>query len=308
MFSRIRTSSSPFIIAILALCCPGCATLDSQMTSVTFTLDYSTHLDAPLQANLESFDAELRSRYGMTTEHTAVGLLDLRRSRVAMIHPDCIEYAASVPKIGILLAFFQLQPGAARNLDPQTRHELGLMAKASNNEMATKFSRQLGLAAIQEVLNSYGFYDRSRGGGIWVGKHYGKSDERIPDPVGGHSHAATVRQLLRFYLLLEQGKLVSPAASKTMRDIFRSPEIPHDQIKFVKGLAGRNVEILRKWGSWENWLHDTAIIKGPDRHYILVALTHHPKGDNYLSDLAVAVDDLMMQPDRSLNPQPSTKD
>src|SRR5688572_31998926 len=103
---------------------------------------------------------------------------------------------------------------------------------------------------------------------------------------------------------MERGKLVSSGASKTMREIFASPEIPHDQIKFVKGLAGRNVDILRKWGSWENWLHDTAIIQGPDRHYILVALTHHPKGDNYLSDLAVAVDDLMMQPDRSLNPQP----
>jgi beta-lactamase class A len=274
------------------------------MTPVDLTLDYSTQIDASLQAKLESIDAELRSRQGMTTEHTAVGLLDLKRSRVAMIHPDRIEYAASVPKIGILLAFFQLQPEAARQLDPQTRHELGLMAKASNNEMATKFSRQLGLAAIQDVLNSCGFYDQSRGGGIWVGKHYGKSDERIPDPVGGHSHAATVRQLLRFYLLLEQGKLVSPAASETMRDIFRSPEIPHDQIKFVKGLAGRNVEILRKWGSWENWLHDTAIIKGPDRYYILVALTHHPKGDNYLSELAVAVDDLVIQSGGSLNPQP----
>jgi beta-lactamase class A len=286
----------PFVIAILALYCAGCVTRDPRKTPVDFTLDYSTQIDAPLQAKLEAIDAELGSRHGMTTEHTAVGLLDLKRSRVAMIHPDRIEYAASVPKIGILLAFFQLQPEAARHLDSQTRHELGLMAKASNNEMATKYSRQLSLAAIQEVLNSYGFYDQSRGGGIWVGKHYGKSDERIPDPVGGHSHGATVRQLLRFYLLLEQGKLVSPAASKTMRDIFRSPEIPHDEIKFVKGLAGRNVEIVRKWGSWENWLHDTAIIKGPDRHYILVALTHHPKGDYYLSDLAVAVDNLMSQP------------
>ena len=296
----------PFLIATLALSCAGCATVDSQMAHSDFTLDYNTQIDTPLQAKLEAIDAELRSRHGMTADHTSVGLLDLRRSRLAVIHPDRIEYAASVPKIGILLAFFQLHPEAARNLGPQTRHELGLMAKASSNEMATKYSRQLGLAAIQNVLNSYGFYDQSRGGGIWVGKHYGKSDERIPDPVGGHSHAATVRQLLRFYLLLEQNKLVSPAASKTMREIFRSPEIPHDQIKFVKALAGRNVEILRKWGSWENWLHDTGIIKGPDRHYILVALTHHPKGDNYLSDLALAVDDLMMQPDRSLNPQPRT--
>jgi len=265
------------------------------MVSAHFELDYSTRIDAPLQAKIEAIDAELRSRRGMTTEHTSVGLLDLKRLRLAMIHPDRIEYAASVPKIGILLAFFQLHPQATHNLDAQTQRELGLMIKASSNEMATKYSRQLGLAAIQQALNSYGFYDPNHGGGIWFGKHYGKSDERIPDPFGGHSHAATVRQLLRFYLLLEQGKLVSPAASKTMRDIFRSPEIPHDQIKFVKALAGRDVEILRKWGSWENWLLDTAVISGHGRHYILVALTRHPKGDDYLADLAAAVDDLMLQ-------------
>jgi len=263
------------------------------MTHENFTLAHNTPVDPSLQARLEVIDAGLRTRHGMTTQQTAVGVLDLKRLRLAMINPDRVEYAASVPKIGILLAFFQLRPDAARDLEPETRRELGLMVKASSNEMATRFSRQLGLAAIQEVLNSCGLYDATRGGGIWVGKHYGKSDERIPDPVGAHSHAATVRQLLRFYLLLEQGKLVSPAASETMREIFLSPEIPHDQIKFVKGLAGRDVEILRKWGSWENWLHDTAVTTGPNRHYILVALTHHPKGDEYLVDLAAAVDDLM---------------
>ena len=129
-----------------------------------------------------------------------------------------------------------------------------------------------------------------------MGRHYGAGDERYGDPVANHSHAATVRQLLRFYLLLEQGKLVSPAASRTMREIFASPEIPHDQIKFVKALADRpGVEMIRKWGSWQEWLHDSAIIHGPNRHYILVGLTQHPRGDEYLEILAQAVDDLMIE-------------
>ena len=290
---QIPGSLLRLVLLAISLCYSGCANHNSQMTPANFTLNYNTPVDPALQASLEAIDAGLRARHGTTTQQTAVGVLDLKRSRLAMINPDRIEYAASVPKIGILLAFFQLRPDAAGNLDPETRHELGLMVKASSNEMATKFSRQLGLAAIQETLNSCGLYDVTRGGGIWVGKHYGKSDERIPDPVGGHSHAATVRQLLRFYLLLEQGKLVSPAASESMREIFLSPTIPHDKIKFVKGLAGRDVQILRKWGSWENWLHDTAVVTGPNRQYILVALTHHPKGDDYLVDLAAAVDDLM---------------
>ncbi len=260
-----------------------------------YTLDYNTPVNPALQTQLENIDSTLRAKYGMTTDQTAVGLLDLRSLRLAMIHPDREEYGASVPKIGILLAYFQLHPSAATNLDAATRHELGLMIKASSNEMAAKFSQELGLKPIRQVLDSYHFYDANRGGGIWVGKHYGVDNERVGSPVGDNSHAATVRQLLRFYLLLEQGKLVSPAASKTMLEIFASPDIPHDDNKFVKALAARDVQILRKSGSWEDWLHDTAIITGSGRHYTLVALTRHPKGDEYLVDLAMAVDDLMIR-------------
>ncbi len=259
----------------------------------SYTLDYATPTDPALQARLEQIDAEVRRKFGMTPEQTDVGLLDLQTRRLAMIHPDRIEYAASVPKIGILLAWFQLHPEAVANLSPQTRHELGLMIKVSSNEMAAKYSRELGLAAIRQVLDSYHFYDQGRGGGIWMGKHYGQGSERVGDPIADHSHAVTVRQLLRFYLLLEQGKLVSAEASRVMREVFASPEIAHEPNKFVKGLAGRDVEILRKSGSWENWFHDTAVITGTGRHYILVALTQHPQGDEYLVDLARAVDDLI---------------
>lgn len=262
-----------------------------------YVLDYTTPADAVLQAALENIDAELRERHRMTSEQAAAGVLDLKRLRLATVNPDRIEYAASVPKIGVLLAYFQVHREAATNLDSETRHALGLMIKASSNEMAARFSREIGLKEIQGILNSYGFYDAGRGGGLWVGKHYGRAEERYGDPVGDNSHGATIRQLLRYYLLLEQGKLVSPEASRAMREIFSSPDIPHDQIKFVKGLAGRDVELLRKWGSWKDWLHDTAIVTGPGRHYILVGLTRHSKGDDYLADLAVAVDDLMLMPD-----------
>jgi beta-lactamase class A len=258
-----------------------------------YTLGYDTPVDPSLQSEVEALDARLREAYGMTTEQAAVGVLDLRRMRLAMIHPDRIEYAASVPKVGILLAYFQLHPEAAKHLDPVTRHELGLMAKISSNEMAAKYSRAMGLREIQAILNAQGFYDAAHGGGIWVGKHYGPNSERIGDPVADHSHAATVRQLLRFWLLLEQRKLVSPAASRTMRKIFESPDIPPDDHKFVKALEGRRVHVIRKWGSWQDWNHDTAVITGRRRHYILVALTHHPRGDEYLVELAKGVDDLI---------------
>jgi beta-lactamase class A len=296
--------SIPAAAALLAvsLCLVACAIASAAEPTTRgandFVLDYDTKVDPALQSKLESIDTSLRQQFSMTTDQTAVGLLDLKTRRLAMIHPDRIEYAASVPKVGILLAYFQLHPDAAAGeLDGQTRHELGLMAKASNNEMAAKFSRAMSLKEIQKVLNDQGFYDASRGGGIWVGKHYGKGGERIGDPVADHSHAATVRQLLRFWLLLDQGRLVSPTASKLMKEIFASPDVPHDDIKFVRALKGRDgVEILRKWGTWQNWRHDSALVTAPGRHYILVALTQHPKGDDYLVELARQVDDALSQP------------
>jgi len=261
-----------------------------------YLLDFLTRTDPELQKGVEKIDQSLREKLNMTRSQVAVGVLDLRTQRLAMINQDQITYGASVPKIGILLAYFDLRPWLADKLDPTVRKELGQMIKVSSNEMAAKYSREIGLKTIQAVIDKYELYDPLRGGGIWVGKHYGKDAERYPDPVGRHSHAATVRQVMRFYLLMEQGKLASPEASKVMRQIFESPDIPHDQVKFVKGLAGRkDLKIIRKSGSWEKWLHDSAVVTGPNRHYILVALTEHSRGDEYLEALAPAVDDLLMK-------------
>jgi beta-lactamase class A len=283
------------IVALGAMLLVGCSSVprDAMRSFENYNLDYNTPVDASLQSALTKVDAELREKFRMAPEQSAVGVFDLNTCRLAMVRPDAIDYAASVPKIGILLAYFQLHPEAATNLDARTRHELGLMIKVSDNEMAAKYSQQLGLKEIQRVLDSYAFYDKQHGGGLWVGKHYSKAGERYGDPVANHSHAATVRQLLHYYLLLEQEKLVSPQASRAMREIFASPGIAHLDDKFVKAFAGRDVQVLRKSGWWENWFHDTAIITGDGRHYIVVAMTHHPRGEEYLVEFARAVDDLI---------------
>lgn len=256
-------------------------------------LDFATAPDAALQVEVERLDARLRSELGLGDAPTALGVLDLRTGRLALVRPDQIFYAASVPKIAILLGWFAAHP-QPEETDAATRHELGLMIKQSSNELAAKYSQQLGLGFIRSVLDRSALYDAAHGGGLWLGKHYSKDGERVVDPVGGHSHAATVRQVMRYYLLLEQGRLVSPEASAAMREIFRSPDIPHKEDKFVAGLAGRpGLEIRRKAGWWEDWAHDSAIVTGPGRHYLLVALTRTPKGEDYLRALAAAVDDLL---------------
>src|SRR5688500_11659240 len=80
-----------------------------------YKLDFATPTDPLLQKEVERVDAALREKFGMTPEHTAVGLLDLSGAapRLALINPDRETYAASVPKIGILLAYFARSADAA---------------------------------------------------------------------------------------------------------------------------------------------------------------------------------------------------
>ena len=63
--------------------------------------------------------------------------------------------------------------------------------------------------------------------------------------------------------------------------------------RMVRPWLRHGLTILRKWGTWEDWLHDSAIVEGPGRRYVHVGLTHHPKGDAYVEELARDVDDLM---------------
>jgi beta-lactamase class A len=283
------------------------ASTDEQARSA-LRISHDTAGDLDMTMALGRLDTAVRRELVIEAEQTAVGLLDLTTGRLAMLRADTMFYAASIPKITILLTYFQTHPQAGVELDDATRHELGLMIKRSDNAAAAKYSQSLGFEAIADVLTSpaYKLYDPLHGGGLWMGKHYAKADERNRDPLAGESHAATVRQLLRYYLMLEQGRLVSPQVSRTMREIFESPDIEHLNSKIVLGLAGRDVQIIRKSGTWSDWYSDSAIITGGDgRHYALAVLTHTPAnpahdppraiGDEYTVTLSRCIDDWAIQ-------------
>ncbi len=263
-----------------------------------YTLDFDTPVDPQLQSALEQIDRKLGEQFGMAEKDRSCGVLDLTDLRLAMVRSDQMDYAASVPKICTLLAYFETHPEAASDLDPAVQRELERMIKISDNEMAAKYSQLVGLETIQKILESdkYKLYDRQHGGGLWVGKHYGVAEPRIGDPLLDHSHAATVRQCLRYYLLMEQGKLVSPAASAKMKEIFAAPLLDTHPHNFVDGLRHRNVTMIRKSGEWEDWHLDTARIEHGERVYLLAGMTHHPKGQEYLAALAAAADDLLCGP------------
>lgn len=261
----------------------------------SFELDFATPIDPRLQEKLETADQRIAAELGIPPEDRSIGVLDLRHQRYAAYQPDALFYGASVPKIGIALAYFEKNPDAATNLDPTVRRELEKVLKESDNELAAKYSQLLGLDYIQSVLQSprYQFWDKNHGGGIWCGKHYGVAEPRYGDPIGDHSHAVTVRQCLRYFLMLEQGKLVSAAASATMKRLFAAPSLEFTDHNFISGLKGRHAVVIRKSGLWEDWHLDVARVVCQDRCYLIAGATHHPKGGEYLARMAAAIDDLL---------------
>jgi beta-lactamase class A len=213
---------------------------------------------------------------------------------VSAINPDEMMYAASLPKIAILLGVFvQIERGGI-DLSAATREKCVQMIRHSSNRAASDLLSLVGPVKLAGILQSERFrlYDPDHNGGLWVGRDYSDGPLWKRDPLNGISHGATAMQVARFYYLLFTGRLVSPELTAEMKKILSDPAINH---KFVKGLDDdrQQVDVYRKSGTWKNWHSDSGVIEHEDVTYIIVALSRLPQGGERLSRLAAAVDDLM---------------
>jgi len=260
------------------------------------------HRDAALQAKLESairqlgLDGAVR---GKQLSFALVDITELHAPRVAELNGDLMMYAASLPKIAVLLAVFDgVEKGKIR-LDTMTENKLKQMIRRSSNSATTEMMHLVGKENIAEVLLSprYRLYDPKRNGGLWVGKDYGKGGLWRRDPLHNLSHGATAMQVARFYYLLETGKLVSPRQSAKMKQILADSEINH---KFVHGLLliDPKANLYRKSGSWRTYHSDSALVERDGRAYIAVALANSDKGKHWLVDLIQAADAIIFSDDR----------
>ena len=225
-----------------------------------------------------------------------VDITDVNQPRLATINGDQMMYAASLPKIAILLGAFERIERGDLNLDKNTHQQLVKMIRNSSNNAATAMLNKVGKQYLANLLESprYRLYDRERNGGLWVGKEYARAGTWKRDPLHNLSHGATAFQVARFYYMLETAQLVSPELSKQMKSILGKPAINH---KFVRGLneARPGSTIFRKSGTWRNYHADSAIVERDGRRYIAVALAQSTKGSNWLKRLVVAMDDLVFR-------------
>lgn len=244
--------------------------------------------DVSLQKQLEGALLELGLDKAVRSHKLGVSVVDitdLEEPRVASVNGDDMLYAASLPKIAILMgAFVEIEQGNME-LDNDTRDSLTRMIRNSSNADATRMLNHVGKKRLLEILQSdtYHLYDPDVNGGLWVGKEYGKSSAYKRDPLHNLSHGATPMQAARFYYLLETGQLCNPRLSAEMKTMLGNPGINH---KFVKGLADfKDAKIYRKSGSWSKWHADSAIVEANGHKYIVVALAEDSKGGSWLSRL-----------------------
>ncbi len=226
-----------------------------------------------------------------------VGLVDLRdpgEVRWAQVNGDIMIYAASLPKIAVLLAVFGALEDGTLEETPELKQDLIEMIRFSSNAAATRFIDDLGVKRIEAVVLDphYKFYDPDHGGGLWVGKRYAQSGRRHPDPIKGLVHAATAAQVCRFYYLLATGRLISTERSRQMLEVMSKPDAKH---KFVRALGhiAPDVTVYRKSGTWKRWHSDSVLVWGEGRHYILVALVEDGRGEEILCDLVTVAEDAL---------------
>lgn len=256
--------------------------------------------DPVLQKGLVRYLNSLKLGRAADQKHLSVVVVDITdpfSPRMAYVNPNEMMYAASLPKIAILLGAFERISKGQMTLDEDTLEMLKKMIRNSSNEAATEILNRVGKDYVNELLQSprYRLYDPEKNGGIWVGKEYDRSPAYDRDPLHNLSHGATALQVARFYYLLETGQLVSPELSQLMKSILGQPAIEH---KFVKGLKEIHPEsrIYRKSGTWKQYHSDSAIIEHDGRRYIAVALAKSRHGEKWLSDLIVALDRLVCAP------------
>jgi len=226
----------------------------------------------------------------------AVGVIDLsdqNHIEYARINGNNMMYAASLPKIAVLLAAMDALEKGELKETPEVTNDMKIMISKSNNQAATRMIDRLGFDKIESVLTDekYQLYDEDHGGGLWVGKRYASSGATNREPLKHLSHAATVNQVCRFYYLLANGKLVSTNRSKQMLAIMEDPALHHKFVNTLDQIAPE-ARLFRKSGSWRNFHSDSILVwgKDPKRRYILVALVEDVSGEKIIRNLVKPIE------------------
>ncbi|MGI6352747.1 MAG: serine hydrolase [Armatimonadota bacterium] len=250
-----------------------------------------------MRAALEEIVTDLCRQYGIQSTNISAGICDPATNEFALWNGDRMRYSACVAKLLIILGVFEEEAAGRLTVDAAAHLKLARMIRESSMPEAGEYARRVGLIRLREIAESdkYRLYV-PKVGGLWHGRlFHGHSGPAYRDPVGNLTHGVTARQAMRFYWLMDHGRLVSPEASDRMRSIFLDNRVGILYNKCVKGLWNRGLTMVRKSGWYDQYQNDTLMVTGPGRHYIMVCLvTSHSNADAYLESFARRVDDFFI--------------
>lgn len=249
--------------------------------------------DPELQQAMEASLTRLKLDRAIQEKRLSVSVVDItnpEQPKLAEVNGEVMLYAASLPKIAILMGALQKAHDGDLELSATLRQKLINMIRHSSNRDATEVLEIVGPGYLTKLLQSepYAFY-KPDSGGLWVGKAYGKAPAYQRDPLFSISHGASSREVSRFYYLLATNRLVSPQSCEVMREILSNPGINH---KFVSGLKqiDPKAKIYRKSGTWRTYHSDSAIVERDGKQYIVVALANDPNGGQWMEQIVMAMD------------------
>jgi len=288
-----KISGLSIIAIIVILLFTGCSTQkrykhpDGNRILLTGQLTLQERLDSVLaQRHLTKLISE--NRLGIT-------LFDLNTTpiiEIAQINGNNMMYAASLPKIAILFGLLKRVSEGTISWTPEIEQLATEMIRYSSNEAASELFYKTGPNFIESQLEDFNLYDLRNGGGLWVGKEYGKGIAWRRDPLLNISHAASAMKVAQLYYLLESGHLLPANQAKIMKEVLSNPGLNH---KFVKGLHSvcPDAKLFRKSGSWSTFHSDSALISNGEKNYIAVALLNDPNGQGILENLIVDLDQIV---------------
>ncbi|WP_255462759.1 class A beta-lactamase-related serine hydrolase [Galbibacter sp. BG1] len=250
-----------------------------------------------LQNSLQNeIDKRPKWKKMISNKKMAIGLVDLSdlsNIKFASVNGNYMMYAASLPKIAVLLAATDAIENGELEETEEVKNDMKIMISNSNNAATTRMIDRVGYEKIEEILTSdrYNLYDPELGGGLWVGKRYGGGGDTNREPLKNLSHAATVTQVCRFYYLLSMGQLINEDRSKQMLDIMEAPALHHKFVNTLDKIAP-DARLFRKSGSWKTYHSDSILVweDGTFRKYILVALIDDPDGEQIIRDMIVPIE------------------
>ncbi|QRM90557.1 hypothetical protein FG167_15395 [Lacinutrix sp. WUR7] len=253
-----------------------------------------------LQENLENqLNANPSWKKLIAQNKMSVGIVDLSNPdqvRYASVNGEYMMYAASLPKIAVLLTAMDAIDRGELKETTEVKNDMRLMIGKSNNAAATRMINRVGYEKIESVMTDpkYMFYDEDCGGGLWCGKRYGGGGDTNREPLKNLSHAATVDQVCRYYYLLAHGKLVNNNRSKQMLDIMGTPDLHHKFVNAIEKIAPQ-AQLFRKSGSWRTYHSDSILVWGndPNRRYILVALIDDANGEQIIRSLVHPIENAL---------------